>query len=148
MWILFAGIGLWFFARSVRLTGTADRVSSVAHGIMGFGMAFGMHLPAWIQVAVFAPMTVWFAGLATVPHRPDGFAAVHHAFMSAGMVVMACVMSLPGHLGHQLPAVLGVYVLGVYFLVATIPFLIRVMRTDALGHAAMTFGAAVLFFGM
>jgi hypothetical protein len=143
MWILFAGIGVWFLARSVRLTGTTDRVSSVAHGIMGFGMAFGMQLPAWIQVAVFAPMTVWFAGLATVPHRPGGFAAVHHAFMSAGMVVMACVMSLPGHFGHHL-----LVVLGVYFLVATIPFLIRVTRADTLGHAAMTLGAAILFFGM
>jgi hypothetical protein len=142
MWILFAGIGMWFVVRSVRLTGT-DRVSSLAHAIMGFGMAFGMELPVWVQVAVFAPMTLWFAGLATVPHRSGGFLAVHHAFMSAGMVVMACLMTLPGHFGHTLSVLLGFY-----FLMATIPFLIRVKRTDAIGHAAMTFGAAVLFLGM
>jgi hypothetical protein len=143
MWILFAGVGVWFLARSVRVTEASDRVSSVAHAIMGFGMAFGMGLPAWVQVAVFAPMTLWFAGLATVPHRSGGFPAVHHAFMSAGMVVMACLMSLPGHSGHQLSVLLGVY-----FLAATIPFLIRATHADALGHAAMALGAAVVFFGM
>jgi hypothetical protein len=142
MWILFAAIGVWFIVRSVRLAGT-ERVSSLAHAIMGFGMAFGMQLPVWVQVAVFAPMTFWFAGLATVPHRSGGFPAVHHAFMSAGMVVMACLMTLPWHFGHTLPPLLGVY-----FLLATIPLLIQVKRTDAIGHAVMTFGAAVLFLGM
>lgn len=137
MWILFSGIGVWFLAQCARGTGWTDRASSAAHAVMALTMAWGMGLPAWVQVAVFGPVTLWFAGLATVPYRPHGF-AVHHALMAAGMVVMACLMTLPG---HGSPVVLAVF--GGYFLLAT-PLLVR----DSVGHAAMSLGAGVLMLEM
>ena len=138
MWILFSAIGLWFFIRCVRQTGWTDRVSSGAHGVMALSMAWGMDLPAWWQLAVFGPVTLWFAGLATVPYRSRRF-AVHHAFMAAAMVVMACLMTMPGHGLPIVPALLGAY-----FLIAT-PVLVR---ADSAGHAVMSLGAGVMLLEM
>jgi hypothetical protein len=114
-------------------------------------MAWGTALPLWPQVAFFAAVTLWFAGLATVPHRPHGFRALHHALMAAAMVWMVCGMSV----NHAPVAVtlLVMTVLAWYFVLAAVPFVLgallrRPRALDAASHAAMSLGTGVLLLGM
>lgn len=111
---------------SARRAGVADRVCSVAHALMSAAMIamawqWGMSVPAWPQVVVFAVATAWFALLAV--RRPSGassragpgaaphahgsgpLAHLHHAVMMACMVWMLVPMAmmsarLSGHAGH------------------------------------------------
>nr|WP_157529228.1 DUF5134 domain-containing protein [Kibdelosporangium sp. MJ126-NF4]CEL22410.1 Probable integral membrane protein [Kibdelosporangium sp. MJ126-NF4]CTQ89265.1 Probable integral membrane protein [Kibdelosporangium sp. MJ126-NF4] len=138
---LFAATGAWFAIGCARHCG-ADRVSHGGHAVMSvamIAMTLGWDLPVWLQVVVFTGITVWFAGLATVPHRPHGLRAVHHAFMGVGMVWMACAMSVPA--GHPI-----MLVFAVYFLVASVPLL--GWSLDAGGHAIMSAATGILLLAM
>jgi hypothetical protein len=154
--VLFAATGAWFLAGCTRADRTTDRISCGAHVVMGVAMIamawpWGMAVPMWPQVAFFATATLWFAGLATVPHRPHGFPALHNAMMAAAMVWMVGTMAMPGHGGHRFVIVTGA--LAWYFVLAAGPLLYNAVRKspraiDAAGHAAMSVGTGVLLLSM
>lgn len=138
---LFLGTGVWFTIGCATAAG-AERVTSGGHAVMSLAMVamvWGVPLPLWLQVAVFTAITVWFAGLATVPDRRHGLRAVHHALMGASMAWMVCAMTVP--VGHQVMVVFAWY-----FLIATIPLLGK--QVDALGHAAMSAGTGLMLLAM
>ncbi|MEV4320158.1 DUF5134 domain-containing protein [Actinocrispum sp. NPDC049592] len=153
--IVFTGTALWFLVGCARPRAcTSERVTSVAHVVMGLAMVamvWNTGLPAWLQVAFFASATVWFAGLATVPHQAPDFRSLHHALMAAAMVWMVVSMSLGHHVVSAATVVSAVFAW--YFLLAALPFFYGVVRRrpkalDAVSHAAMSLGAGVLLLGM
>jgi hypothetical protein len=144
--ILFASTGLWALAGCARpATGAADRITCGAHAVMAItmiGMAWGAALPTWPQLLFYAVATLWFAGLATIPHRP-GFRAPHYAVMTAAMGWMVAAMSTGQR--HDIVSL----VLAWYFVLAAVPLVYRAARRlDAAGHAAMSVGTGVLLLAM
>lgn len=144
--VVFAATGLWFSLRAAKGTspvpggagageigaggagagkvGAIDRVCSLAHALMSAAMIamawqWGMSVPAWPQVVVFAVATAWFllltvrpparssAGSAPVAHAHGSgpLPHLHHAVMMACMVWMLVPMTMmpagpSGHAGH------------------------------------------------
>jgi Domain of unknown function (DUF5134) len=157
--ILFAGTALWFLITCTRRTAcTTERITGGSHVLMGasmLAMVWGTSLPLWLQVAFFTAVTLWFAGLATVPHRPHGFRALHHAVMAAAMVWMVIAMST-GHPMHHRSTSVTVIVsvaLACYFVLAAVPLIYTALThrhhpLDAAGHAVMSIGTGVLLLGM
>jgi hypothetical protein len=150
---LFTGAALWFLIGCARPTAChADRITCGAHVVMGAAMVamiWGTMLPTWLQVAYFAMATFWFAGLATVPHRPAAFRSTHHALMASAMVWMVVTMSI----GHISGTAAVSAVLAGYFVLATVPFGYGAIRhkpraMDAASHAAMSLGTGVLLLSM
>jgi hypothetical protein len=151
--VLFTGTALWFLVGCARPTAcTSDRITCGSHVLMGvamIGMIWGTALPVWLQAGYFATVTLWFAGLATIPHRSEGFRAMHHALMAAAMVWMVVTMSV----GHFTGTVIVSAVLAWYFVLATVPFGYGAIRRrpralDAASHAAMSLGTGVLLLSM
>jgi hypothetical protein len=152
---VFTGTALWFLVGCTRSTAcTTERVNGGAHVVMGLAMVamvWGAALPIWLQVAFFAAATIWFAGVATVPHRGQDFRALHHALMAAAMVWMVVTMSI-GHHAMTAATIVSV-VFAWYFVLAALPFCYGVVRRrprplDAASHAAMSIGTGVLLLSM
>lgn len=141
---VFTATGLWFLLRAAKGTslvpggagyrevgtggagadeaGAIDRVCSFAHALMSASMIamawqWGMSVPAWPQVLVFAVATAWFlwltvrplprssSGSGTHAHGSGPLAHLHHAVMMACMVWMLGPMAVmsagpSGHAGH------------------------------------------------
>lgn len=112
-WILtlvFAATGGWFLVHLAtasahgRTSTLADRTCALAHVAMSLAMIamswpWGMRLPLWPQLVVFALATVWFLVLALPSRRSAEHAHgsgrlsdVHHASMMAAMVWMIATM--------------------------------------------------------
>ncbi|GAB3895235.1 hypothetical protein GCM10029964_074830 [Kibdelosporangium lantanae] len=151
--ILFSGTALWFLVGCARPRAcTSDRVTRASHVVMGvamLGMIWGTELPVWLQVTYFGVVTLWFAGLATVPHREEGLRDTHHALMGAAMVWMVVTMSI----GHRAALAVVTAVMAWYFVAAAVPFGYAALRRrtramDAVGHAAMSVGMGVLLLSM
>jgi hypothetical protein len=112
---VFMAIGAWYTYRMVRPApgpppSRADRVSSVAHIVMSWGMvpmvwAWGMGMPIVPQVVVFGAASAWFMVLA-VSRAPEACCSLfgrkrtalyhlHHFSLMAAMVWMVLAMSMP-----------------------------------------------------
>jgi hypothetical protein len=153
--IVFTATALWFLAGCARRTAcTTERVNGGTHVAMGVAMVamiWDTEVPIWLQVAFFGAATIWFAGLATVPHQARDFRALHHALMAAAMVWMGVAMSIGHHAVAAATVVSAVFAW--YFVVAAVPFCYGVIRRrpgalDAASHAAMSLGTGVLLLSM
>jgi hypothetical protein len=151
--VLFSGTALWFLVGCARPRAcTSDRLTRGSHVLMGVAMVamiWGTDLPVWLQVAYFGAVTLWFAGLATLPDRTEGLRDTHHALMGAAMVWMVVTMSI----GHRTALAVVTAVMAWYFVAAAVPFGYVALRRrtramDAVGHAAMSVGMGVLLLGM
>jgi hypothetical protein len=112
---VFMAIGAWYTYRLVRPAPGPpptrnDRVSSVAHIFMSWGMvpmlwAWGMGMPVVPQVVVFGAASAWFLVLA-VSRAPEPCCSLfgrkrtalyhlHHFSLMAAMVWMVLAMSMP-----------------------------------------------------
>jgi hypothetical protein len=153
--IVFTATAVWFLVGCARRTAcTTERVNGGTHVAMGVAMVamiWDTEVPIWLQVAFFGAVTIWFAGLATVPHQAPDFRALHHALMAAAMVWMGVAMSIGHHAAAAATVVSGVFAW--YFVVAAVPFCYGVIRRrpralDAASHAAMSLGTGVLLLSM
>lgn len=173
-WLLtavFAATGLWFLVRCVRsvagtpVPGITGRVSCAACAVMSMAMigmswSWGMSLPVWPQVAVFALATVWFAVLATHSRRPKSgrLPHVHNALMMAAVIWM--IATMPVSMTRSPLGMAGIIisvVLATYFLLAALSWISQAMHTkrnghayrlDAISHAAMSIGMGMMLFLM
>lgn len=187
-WILtavFAATGLWSLIRCVRslagapVPGITDRVSCATCAVMSASMismcwSWGMNVPAWPQMVVFALATVWFVALAGSPglrsrlRQPVSgrLPHIHNALMMAAVVWMIIAMPASMALGDGAPPTMAATMidlpvgttglamvsalLAAYFLLAALPWLLRAVDTarTTRTHAYDAISHAAMSLGM